>query len=85
MKPTAQEIILREARKAMGDDAPNPDLMTINEAAEHLRISRRSVQNLMYSREIGFLRFGANIRFTTADINAFIESSRQAPTNKTKP
>jgi excisionase family DNA binding protein len=57
---------------------PNPLLKTL-EAAEVLKISKRSLQDLVAERKIGFCKFGRNIRFSQDDIERFIESHRCRP------
>ena len=47
--------------------------------AERLRISVRSLENLMARRCIAFRRIGGSVRFTSEDIAAFIEKARIAP------
>jgi excisionase family DNA binding protein len=56
----------------------NQLLKTI-EAAEFLKISKRSLQELVAERKIGFCKFGRNIRFSSEDLERFIESHRCRP------
>ena len=50
-----------------------PLLLNMHEAAFALGICYRSIQSLVYSRKIGFVRIGKNYKFRTQDLNEFIE------------
>jgi excisionase family DNA binding protein len=54
-------------------------LLKTLEAADVLKISKRSLQDLVAERKIGFCKFGRNIRFSSDDIERFIESHRCRP------
>lgn len=54
-------------------------LMTIDEAAEFLRLSPRHVRRLAAERRIGFRRLGRCVRFSREDLNEYIEESRVVP------
>lgn len=54
-------------------------LLNTIETAAALNISKRSLQELVAERKIGFCKFGRNIRFDRADIERFIESHRCQP------
>jgi len=59
--------------------AENSQLLTTIQTAAELNISKRSLQELVADRKIGFIKFGRNIRFDREDIDRFIESHRQRP------
>jgi len=61
------------------DAADASNLLLTTEAAAELNISKRSLQELVADRKIGFVKFGRNIRFCRADIQTFIESHRCRP------
>jgi excisionase family DNA binding protein len=66
----------------MKDDKNNTTpalLLTTNEAAKALGVSKRTLQDLTYGRQIGFVKFGRNMRYTQADLTAFIESNHHLP------
>jgi excisionase family DNA binding protein len=54
-------------------------LLNTPQTAAVLSISKRSLQELVAERKIGFIKFGRNIRFSRADIERFIESHRCQP------
>ena len=53
--------------------------MNTNESAAALGVSKRTFQELVAERKIGFIKFGRNIRFARADLERFIESHRSLP------
>lgn len=54
-------------------------LLTTTEGAAALGVSKRTFQELVAERKIGFIKFGRNIRFARADLEKFIESHRSLP------
>ncbi len=59
-------------------DAPTHliHLLNTDEAAESLRVSRRTVQQLAAERKIATIKFGRNLRFDPADLAAFAEANK---------
>jgi excisionase family DNA binding protein len=55
---------------------PQP-LLTVDEVAELLKVSRATVRRLAYRGELSFLRIGRAIRFERAALSMFIEKARQ--------
>ena len=53
-----------------------PSLLTIEEVAEILRLSKTSVYRLVERRELPFCRVGRNLRFTRKDLEAYLEARR---------
>ena len=51
-------------------------LLTTDEAAARLGISKRTIQELAASRKVSFIKFGRNVRFDPADLAAFAEKNR---------
>lgn len=51
-------------------------LKKTDDAAAYLGIARRTLQQLVQNREIGFIKFGRSIRFDPADLDLFIDSKR---------
>jgi excisionase family DNA binding protein len=56
-----------------------PLLMNMHEAASALGICYRSIQNLVYSRRIGFVQIGKNYKFRPKDLNEFVEKNYIKP------
>ncbi|MES2920184.1 MAG: helix-turn-helix domain-containing protein [Verrucomicrobiota bacterium] len=54
-------------------------LLTTDEAAARLGVSRRTVQDLAAERKLAFVKFGRNVRFDRGDLDKFIESHRSLP------
>ena len=55
-------------------------LMDIQQVAEVLSVSVRTVRRLVVNQGLVAVKFGKSLRFTLADIEAFIQQSRQGPT-----
>lgn len=51
-------------------------LLTTDEAAARLGISKRTIQELTASRKLAFIKFGRNVRFSEADLAEFTEKNR---------
>ena len=57
----------------MTGDNPDP-LLTINQVAEICNVSRRSVQNWLYARELPAIRLGAKlIRIRQSALDEFLD------------
>jgi excisionase family DNA binding protein len=54
-------------------------LHTIAEAAIILGIGKRSVQERAAARELGHVRIGRSTRFSSADLQAFVERNAVKP------
>ena len=62
----------------MGATAPQlavPRLLTVEEVAEALALSRAQVY--LIKHRIGFVKFGRTVRFDPGRVRAFIDSHRQ--------
>lgn len=57
--------------------AVNKEALTAEEVAEILQIGRNAVYNLAKTGELGSYRIGRKLRFTYADVQAYILASRQ--------
>jgi excisionase family DNA binding protein len=55
------------------------ELLTIEEAAQAMRMSARHVRRLVAERQIGFHRLGRSVRISRADIEAYVEAGRVEP------
>jgi len=55
------------------------ELLNTVEAAASLRISKRSFQETVAAGKIGSYKFGRNIRFSVADLEAFKEANHRLP------
>lgn len=49
-------------------------LLTIREAADRLRVSRRTVESLLAAGEIGTVRIGRSVRIAEHHLDAFVEA-----------
>ena len=68
---------LDECRETLFGTGPSAGrLLNTNEAAAHLGISKRTIQELAASRKLAFIKFGRNVRFDPADLAAFAEKNR---------
>jgi excisionase family DNA binding protein len=52
-------------------------LVAIEQVAEILSVSVRTVRRLVAAQGLVAVKFGKSLRFTLADIEAFIQQSRQ--------
>lgn len=53
-------------------------LMSIKEAAQLLKVSISTVYKYVERKEIGFVKIGASLRFTEADVVRFIDAHTSA-------
>ena len=53
-----------------------PSLLTIEEVAEFLRVSKTSVYRLVERRDIPFCRVGRSVRFDRRDLEAYLTARR---------
>ena len=56
-----------------------PLLLNMHEAAESIGVCYRTMQELVYKRQIGFVKVGKNYKFRTEDIDNFIEKNFVKP------
>jgi excisionase family DNA binding protein len=54
----------------------NLDVLTLQEAASLMRVSKMTVYRLTYSRQIPFIRVGSKLLFLKSDIEAFLNKNR---------
>jgi excisionase family DNA binding protein len=54
-------------------------MMTIDEAAERMRMSKRYVRRLVAERRIPFHKLGRSVRLAESDIAAFLAAGRVEP------
>ena len=54
----------------------NDDALTAEEVAEILHVGRNAVYDLAKTGELGSYRIGRRLRFTYADVQAYIERER---------
>ena len=59
--------------------ATPPRLLTVNEVAGLLRVSKTSVYRLVERRLIPFYRLPGSLRFTEEDVQAFLRRKRVEP------
>jgi excisionase family DNA binding protein len=69
--------VLHCSLTSMSIDAGSmPELLTIAEVAELLKISVPSVRRLQQQRKVPFVRVGGSIRFFRSDIASYLEKRR---------
>jgi excisionase family DNA binding protein len=51
-------------------------LLDIAEAAEYLGVTTRFIRTLVQERRVVHYKLGKSVRFTTADLDAFVEAGR---------
>jgi len=59
-----------------------PQLLTMDQLAERLGVTRRHVRRLVTERRVPFLRVGRFIRFDAAEIADWLNSSRVAQSRR---
>lgn len=58
------------------DPATPPPLLTIDEVAAVLRVSKTSVYRLVDRRKLPFCRVGRGLRFRREDLEAYLQATR---------
>jgi excisionase family DNA binding protein len=53
-------------------------LLTLDQVAERLAVSRRTVQRLIDGRELRAVRFGRSVRVTERELAAFVRAREAA-------
>ncbi len=59
------------------------ELLTVEQAADRIRMSARYVRRLIAERRIGFYRLGRSVRIDPADLTAFVIAGRIEPITET--
>ena len=62
--------------------SPTDSLLTIPEAAALLGTPTRFVRRLVAERRIGFTKIGRYVRFSSADVEAFVAAGRVEPVDR---
>ena len=57
----------------IGDDAPMASLLSVPETAEHLRLSLRTVRQLIADGDLRVVRIGQRVLVRPADLTEFVE------------
>ena len=65
-----------KTHRATSSQSEVAKLLTTDEAAARLGISKRTIQELAASRKVAFIKFGRNVRFDPTDLAAFTEKNR---------
>jgi len=65
-------------RKERPIRAPD-DLLSVDDVAERLLVSRAAIYRLIAHRRLPFYRLPGGIRFKVAEVDAFLESRRTEP------
>ena len=58
------------------DRARYPSLLTLDEVAALLRVSKTSIYRLVERRQLPFCRVGRSLRFTPEDIDEYLRARR---------
>jgi len=53
----------------------NNEILTIEELAELLKVSTRTIRRIIRRRELPYIRIGRQLRFRRGDVDAWLESS----------
>ncbi len=59
---------------------PPPDLLDVAGAAHYLGITEAFVRRLVHERRLRYYKLGKFVRFTAADLDAWVERGRVEPT-----
>ena len=59
------------------------ELLTVEQAADRIRMSARYVRRLISERRIGFYRLGRSVRIDPAELTAFVTAGRIEPITET--
>ena len=59
------------------------ELLTVEQAADRIRMSARYVRRLIAERRIGFYRLGRSVRIDPAELTAFVTAGRIEPISET--
>lgn len=59
------------------------ELLTVEQAADRIRMSARYVRRLIAERRIRFYRLGRSVRIDPADLTAFVTAGRIEPITET--
>jgi len=59
------------------------ELLTVEQAADRIRMSARYVRRLVSERRIGFYRLGRSVRIDPAELTAFVTAGRIEPITET--
>ena len=59
-------------------------LLTETQAAQHLKLCRRTLRKFRQEGSLPFVRLGRSIRYTETDLSLFIERSRECPSTSEK-
>lgn len=62
---------------------PEPELLTIAEVAEFLKLSIPTIRRLQQQRHIAFVKVGGRIRFTKNDLMSYLETRRVSSVDQT--
>jgi excisionase family DNA binding protein len=65
--------VLGERKRSIEDKSFNkrPELLTVKEAADYLKVTGQTIHNLKKSGKIKFSKIGGSIRFTYEDLNVY--------------
>ena len=64
---------MTDHRKAPEYGGPRTELLTVNELAQTLKVSRGSVYKLVNSGEVRAVRVGERLRFRPSDVDSYLE------------
>lgn len=64
----------------MSEPVVLPQLLTMDQVAERLGVTRRHIRRLVAEKRVPFLRVGRFIRFDPAEVSAWLDAHREAGT-----
>lgn len=64
----------------MPSDSHKPTLLTVPEVADLMAVGTAYVYRLVSERRIPFLKLGHHVRFDPAELEAWLDQARVAPT-----
>ena len=71
---------MSETARVDTDPDDRPQLWTVGEVAEHMRVSTMTVYRLIKSGELPAIRVGKNYRIRGDDLGSYLEAAATAPT-----
>ena len=69
----------------MATVTPLPNLLDIDQLAEHLGTSERHIRRLIFDKRIPYVKVGGRVRFDPAEITSWIDQARRPVTGPPKP
>ena len=74
-------ILINEIKNVKVKEPDEKRLLTVNEICQVLNIKKTKLYDMVYKREIPFVKLGAKIMFDRDDIDKFIENNKVKTVN----